>query len=173
MQESPERQLGLALPDSPPVAAVLPARALAYPEFRYMGSKHRLLPWIHGVLSQLDFETASDPFVGSGCVAYLLKSMGKQVQASDFLNFPVTLATATLKNSVEVLDTAALRKLLVPVRNGPDFIARTFRDVFFTLEDLNFLDMVCANIEKLATQHQRALARAALLRSCITQQSAI
>ena len=54
-----------------------PERLADYPELRYMGSKHRLLPWIHGVLRTLPFETAADPFVGSGCVAYLLKSMGK------------------------------------------------------------------------------------------------
>ena len=77
----------------------LPELASRYPELRYMGSKHRLLPWIHGVLRGLNFETAADPFVGSGCVAYLLKAMGKAVVASDFLNFPVALATATIANN--------------------------------------------------------------------------
>ena len=57
----------------------LPENVAAYPELRYMGSKHRLLPWIHGVLRGLDFETAADPFVGSGCVAYLLGSSGESV----------------------------------------------------------------------------------------------
>lgn len=48
-----------------------------FPEIRYMGSKRRLLPWIHGVLEgTLDFETALDPFSGSGAVAYLMKAMG-------------------------------------------------------------------------------------------------
>jgi adenine-specific DNA-methyltransferase len=51
------------------------------------------------MLRTLDFETAADPFVGSGCVAYLLKSMGKRVVASDFLNFPSVVATATLADS--------------------------------------------------------------------------
>src|SRR3954465_13815625 len=80
-----------ALADGP-----LPARVAEFPELRYMGSKHRLLPWIHGVLRTLPFDTAADPFVGSGCVAYLLKAMGKRVLASDFLNFPTVLASATL-----------------------------------------------------------------------------
>lgn len=39
----------------------LPERMGAYPELRYMGSKRRLLPWIHGVLRSLPFETAADP----------------------------------------------------------------------------------------------------------------
>src|SRR5580692_2065019 len=95
----------------------LPAQALKFPEFRYMGSKHRLLPWIHGVLRTLPFESAADPFVGSGCVSYLLKVMGKRVIASDFLNFPVVLARATVANSRHRLDRPAVNRLLTPQRN--------------------------------------------------------
>src|SRR5581483_773051 len=90
----------------------LPARAASYPELRYMGSKARLLPWIHSVLRAIDFETAADPFIGSGCVAYLLKTMGKQVTASDFLNFPTVLAKATIGNSKYRLDEKAIAKLV-------------------------------------------------------------
>ena len=87
----------------------LPERVADYPELRYMGSKHRLLPWIHGVLRGLNFDTAADPFVGSGCVAYLLKAMGKRVIASDFLNFPAVLAAATVANSKHRLDGPAVK----------------------------------------------------------------
>src|SRR5476649_2505181 len=90
----------------------LPERMAGYPELRYMGSKHRLLPWIHGVLRGLTFETAADPFVGRGCVAYLLKAMGKRVVASDFLNFPAVLAAATVANSKRRLDGPAVKTLL-------------------------------------------------------------
>src|SRR5580698_9187934 len=100
----------------------LPDRVAAYPELRYMGSKHRLLPWIHGVLRGLSFETAADPFVGSGCVAYLLKAMGKRVIASDFLNFPAVLAAATVANSSHRLDGPAVKCLLAARSNGPHFI---------------------------------------------------
>lgn len=51
-----------------PIAAPqpeLPSQAALYPELRYMGSKKRLLPWIHQVLDTLDFESALDPFAGS------------------------------------------------------------------------------------------------------------
>ncbi|MBL8175217.1 MAG: DNA adenine methylase [Bryobacterales bacterium] len=114
----------------------LPDHVAQYPELRYMGSKHRLLPWIHGVLSKLPFETAADPFVGSGCVAYLLKAMGKRVVASDFLNFPAVLAKATVANSKYRLDGPALKTLLAPRPNGPHFIQQTFDGIFYTTEDL-------------------------------------
>src|ERR1700736_194728 len=89
----------------------LPKHVAEYPELRYMGSKHRLLPWIHGVLNALDFESAADPFCGSGCVAYLLKAMGKRVVASDFLNFPTVLAGATIENNKSRLDGPAIKRL--------------------------------------------------------------
>jgi DNA adenine methylase/adenine-specific DNA-methyltransferase len=148
----------------------LPEHAAEYPELRYMGSKHRLLPWIHGVLRGLDFDTAADPFVGSGCVAYLLKAMGKSVIASDFLNFPAVLAAATIANSRHRLDSAALKSLLATRRNGPHFIEQTFDRIFYTPGDLRFLDRVSGNIEKLDYPHQRALARSALMRSCLKKQ---
>ena len=148
----------------------LPDNVTAYPELRYMGSKHRLLPWIHGVLRGLNFDTAADPFAGSGCVAYLLKAMGKRVIASDFLNFPAVLATATVANSKHRLDGPAMKLLLAARTNGPHFIERTFEGIFYNPEDLRFLDRISANLEKLRHPQQRALARAALMRSCLKKQ---
>lgn len=148
----------------------LPDRVAGYPKLRYMGSKHRLLSWIYSVLRTLDFETAADPFVGSGCVAYLLKAMGKRVVASDFLNFPSVIASATIGNSRHQLNPCTVDQLLRPLKNGPDFISRTFEGIFFTPEDLMFLDLVSANLEGLDHPHQRDLARAALIRSCLKKQ---
>jgi adenine-specific DNA-methyltransferase len=147
-----------------------PDRVKEYPELRYMGSKRRLLPWIHTLFQTLDFETAADPFVGSGCVAYLLKSMGRRVIASDFLNFPATIAKATVENSHHYLDGPALKRILAPVKTHPDFIERTFAGIFYTRADLRFLDRLCHNIEKLANDYQQAMARAALIRSCLKKQ---
>lgn len=148
----------------------LPRRAARYPQLRYMGSKHRLLPWIHACLAELDFETAADPFTGSACVSYLLKCMGRQVFASDWLNFPVTIAAATVENSTQHLGPTTVRRLLARGRCGPDFIERVFEGVFFSREDRRFLDRVCHNIGKLEHPHQQALARAALIRSCMKKQ---
>jgi adenine-specific DNA-methyltransferase len=175
------RQIALDVPEAEPRIEVvysredftkvpLPEHVAEYPELRYMGSKHRLLPWIHGVLRSLSFETAADPFVGSGCVAYLLKAMGKRVIASDFLNFPCVLAAATVAHSSHRLDGPAVKCLLSARRNNPHFIERTFEGIFYKPEDLRFLDRVCANIEELPHPHQRALARAALIRSCLKKQ---
>lgn len=148
----------------------LPAQAKLYPEFRYMGSKKRLLPWIHQVLDGLDFESALDPFSGTGCVAYLMKSMGRRVHASDFLNFTSVIARATVENSATRLDGRAIRRLIDPTPSPDDFISRTFNGVFYTPADLAFLDRVSRNIRQLENPHEQAMALAALFRSCLKRQ---
>ena len=148
----------------------LPLRVADYPEFRYMGSKHRLLPWVHQVLSTIEFRTAADPFVGSGCVSYLMKSMGKQVKASDFLNFPAVIAEATVANQRYRLNPSVIERLLTPVPQGSDFITRTFSGIFYNVEDLRFLDSISARIDEIANRYLRAMALAALIRSCLKKQ---
>lgn len=151
-----------------------PARVLEqirlFPEMRYMGSKRRLLPWIHQVLSTLDFDSALDPFCGSSCVAYLLKCMGKRVVASDFLNFASTLARATVENNRYRLSEDTIKKLLSPSVRAPRFIQKTFEGIFYTREDLRFLDRIAVNILALDDRRAKALAMSALVRACLKRQ---
>jgi adenine-specific DNA-methyltransferase len=156
----------------PPKAEVsrLPVQATKYPEMRYMGSKKRLLPWIHEVLDGLDFESAMDPFSGTGSVGYLMKSMGRRVVSSDFLNFSSLVARATIENNGVHLDGQSIKKLINPAPAATNFIERTFVDVFYTREDLQFLDRVSSNIASLDSPIERAMAYAALFRSCLKRQ---
>ncbi|WP_349369445.1 DNA adenine methylase [Salinarimonas sp.] len=135
-----------------------------------MGSKRRLIPWIHDVLATLDFETALDPFSGTGCVAYLMKAMGRRVTASDFLSFTSLIAQATVANGTRTLDTADIDAILSLRADVDDFVARTFAGVFFTAEDRAFLDRASAGLRGLDDQDARALAYAALFRSCLKKQ---
>jgi adenine-specific DNA-methyltransferase len=147
-----------------------PDRVADYPEFRYMGSKYRLLRWLHEVLQSIEFQTAADPFAGSGCVAYLLKAMGKRVIASDFLNFPTVLTNAAIANNVYRLSETDLKRLLSPLNNGSDFIETTFKGIFYNREDLRFLDRVSFNLKRLDHGQKRALAMTSLIRSCLKKQ---
>lgn len=146
------------------------ARARRYPQLRFMGSKYRLLPWLHQVLRRLPFDTALDAFSGSGCVAYLMKAMGKAVTANDVLAFPATVARATVQNAAAVVDEATLDRLRAPGRHRHRFIQRTFRGIFYTPDDLRFLDRVWWNIQDLPDPDQRAVALAAVIRSCVKRQ---
>jgi DNA adenine methylase/adenine-specific DNA-methyltransferase len=142
---------------------------LEYPKLRFMGSKHRLLPWIESVLAPLRFESALDAFSGSGCVSYLLKAMGKRVWSNDFLRFATDFARATVANSDETLDQFDLKSLMSESDGRPRFIEETFRGIFFSDEDNEFLDLVSANLPTFSPNHQ-ALARASLYRACLKRQ---
>jgi DNA adenine methylase/adenine-specific DNA-methyltransferase len=149
----------------------LPERALRFPQLRFMGSKFRLLPWVHEVLSDLEFDSALDAFAGSGAVAYLLKTMGKQVTANDFLNLSATIARAVDENEHEVLTSADLDWLCARRRApGKHFIEQTFRGIFYTLDDLRFLDRLWCNLPGLRSPYKRALALSAAIRGCIKRQ---
>lgn len=150
--------------------AGMPERVARYPKFRYMGSKANLLPWIAGVLSGIDFQSAWDPFAGSSAVAYLLKAMDKRVVVSDFLNFPVVISKALIENPGRHLDGRTLRALLKDTKPEHCFIEKTFSGIFFAPEDLRFLDRISCNIRSIDDPHLQAVAMTALLRSCLKKQ---
>lgn len=135
-----------------------------------MGSKYRLLPWLHEVLSEYRFASALDAFSGSGSVAYLLKAMGKRVVTNDFLNFCYSIARAIIENNVTTLRPTQIERLLAPSPSARTFIQDTFSGVFFTPSDLVFLDNTWSNITRLRDGHARALAISALVRACVKRQ---
>ena len=153
-----------------PAVAASTDRACAFPRLRFMGSKHRLLPWLRQILSDLPFEAALDAFSGSGCVSYLLKTMGKRVTSNDFLRFPATIAKATVENGAVVLDPSDVASIVAPAPDRDRFIERTFRGIFFRPADLRFLDHAWANLRLMHDPYRKALALAALIRSCAKRQ---
>ncbi|MDO5286971.1 MAG: DNA adenine methylase [Actinomycetia bacterium] len=127
------------------------ARASLYPHLRYMGSKYRLLPMLAEVFRQVGGATALDPFAGSGVVSYLLKAQGYSVVSRDYLNFPVTLAKAACVNQNQLLASSEVDRIISGENlDGRDFIARTYSGLFFTLDDLRFLDAAWSQIERLS-----------------------
>lgn len=155
-----------------PTVAGLPPEVANYPRFRYMGSKFRLLPWIHESLVGIGFESATDAFSGSGVVSYLLKAMGKQVRSNDTLEFPTVLTKATVANNASRLSESDLAFLLSSKAKlkAERFIRRTFEGIFYTPEELSFLDDLWSGIRQMDSPPKRAIALAALLRSAIKRQ---
>ncbi len=146
-------------------------KALTYPKFRYMGSKHKLLPWIYEVTSGIQFDSALDAFSGSGAVSYLLKSMGKSVHSNDFLNFASTIASGLIVNSSQTLDEEEVHFLgkehSVQYKS---FIRDTFSGIFFSQEDLRYLDIASQNILDLPSSERQNFAMTCLIRSCLKKQ---
>jgi len=137
-----------------------------------MGSKHRLLEWLHSNLQQIPFRTAIDAFSGSGAVSYMLKSMGKEVHSIDSLHFPSVLSKALVENNATHLSESDVETLL-NARAEDDterFVQETFKGIFYTPEDLVFIDDLWAGIRRMSSPNKKALALSALLRSCIKRQ---
>jgi adenine-specific DNA-methyltransferase len=169
-----QAQMSLGLPEIPPSAPPLPRsfpeRAKLYPRLRYMGSKNKLLPWIWETAVGLEFDSALDLFSGAGSVGYLFKTMGKRVVTNDFLKFAHDLASATIANGGATLTEKEVIALGRPRRGRGRFIEKTFAGIFFTNDDLRFLDVVWSNLADLHDPRARALALASLTRACLKRQ---
>lgn len=138
------------------------ARAQMFPRLRYMGSKYKLLPHLERVFADLGGSTAVDAFSGSGVVSYLLKCQGFDVTSNDFMSFSSTVARATVENSNVRLSSDLVEQICGSAADDRDFIERTFTDIFFTPEDLRFLDSAWSHIDALSG-YERDIAIAALV----------
>src|SRR5260370_8237241 len=105
-----------------------------------MGSKYRLIPSLADVFTELGGGTALDAFSGSGVVSYLLKTLGYQVTANDFLTFPSVIAQATVVNQEETLSAEDIEEISDPSPAHRDFIRRTFKGLSFPDHHPELLD---------------------------------
>ena len=160
----------ISAPGEPRVASANAiSRAASFPRLRYMGSKYRLVPHLAEVFAEVGGATALDAFSGSGVVSYLLKTLGYQVTANDFLTFPAVIARAAVVNQGETLTGDDIAAICGPAADDRDFIQRTFDGLFFTGEDRQFLDSAWSHIEQM-TGTKRALAISALILSAARKQ---
>jgi DNA adenine methylase len=141
-----------------------------FPGTRYMGSKNKIIADIWKQLYKLDFESAVDCFAGSNVVGYFLKCQGKKVITNDFMSFSHITSKAVIENSSEQLDSNDIKSLLKKNKNN-GFIQNTFRDIFFSEEENEFLDCVRKNISNIENDYKRSLALSSLVRACIKKRS--
>lgn len=141
-----------------------------FPGTRYMGSKNKIIADIWKQLYKLDFESVIDGFAGSNVVGYFLKCQGKKVITNDFMSFSHITSKAIIENSTEQIDSKDIKFLLRKNKNN-GFIQNTFRDIFFSEEENEFLDHVRKNISNIENEYKRALALSSLVRACVKKRS--
>jgi adenine-specific DNA-methyltransferase len=144
-------------------------RVASFPRLRYMGSKYRLIPHLAAVFTEIGGRTALDGFSGSGVIAYLLKALGYQVTAADFLNFPSVIARATVVNQGDKLSTDEIEKICGPPADERVFIQQTFHGMYFTETDLQFLDSAWSHIDQMRS-YKKDVAISALVLSAARRQ---
>lgn len=145
------------------------SRVSAFPRLRYMGSKYRLVPHLAEVFAEVGGQTALDAFSGSGVVSYLLKTLGYEVTANDFLAFPAVIARAAVVNQRARLSQKEVEAICGPPADDRDFIQRTFDGMYFTAADRAFLDSAWSHIDRMSG-HKQALAISALVLAAARKQ---
>jgi len=140
-----------------------------FPSTRFQGSKLKIVDWIWDAIKELSFDTALDAFGGTGSVAYMLKSRGKQVTYNDVLKFNWYIGTALIENDQVTLSDQDVKFLLEKHNNVryPTFIQDTFKGIYFTDQENQWIDTVSTNISLLDDLYKKALAFFALFQACI------
>lgn len=141
-----------------------------FPSTRYQGSKRKLIAWIRDSISGIEFDSVLDVFGGTGVVSFLFKSMDKEVTYNDSLAFNWNVGLALIENSNVLLTREDVETILKRHTDTeyPDFIGRTFQDIYFTDEENAWLDQTVFNINNLLhDKYKQALARFALFQSAI------
>jgi len=159
------RQLTLPTfePEYPPIT-------FQFPSTRFQGSKLKLVEWIWQNCKHLDFNSVLDAFGGTACVSYLFKTRGKQVFYNDYLKSNYYIGLALIENSRETLTQEDVEEILKrhPEMKYPTFIQETFKGIYFTDEENEWLDVVVTNIDTLITNiYKKAIAYFALFQSCV------
>ena len=145
-----------------------------FPSTRYRGSKRKIIPWLWDSFKELDFTSALDVFGGTASVSYLLKKMGKAVTYNDYLDFNYLIGLALIENEQTVLTKRDVGKALMPLPNGrsSNFVRETFKGIFFTDRENQWIDSVVARIGCIGNgspeaAYKRALLSFALFQSCL------
>jgi len=141
-----------------------------FPGTRYMGSKNKIIYDIWQRLEKEEFESVLDTFGGSNVVGYFLKCQGKKVITNDFMSFSYITSKAIIENSSAQITKDDLKLILKKNKNN-GFIEKTFKDIFFSHEENQFLDRVRQNISELQNEYKEALALSSLVRACVKKRS--
>lgn len=140
-----------------------------FPSTRYQGSKLKFVSWIWDAISTLPFTSMLDAFGGTGCVGFRCKQEGKQVVYNDLQPFNQWIGCALIENDEGILTENDIKNILSPHPEiqYPNFIQTTFRGVYYTEDENQWLDTCITNISLLEDKYKRALAYFALFQSCI------
>ena len=137
-----------------------------YPPTRFMGSKRKLLGEIWNVASRFEFDTVVDLFSGSGIVGYMFKSHGKTVISNDYMAMSSTFTKAMVENNTVILPIEEAEKLLIKQGEVDHFVSDTFKDLYYTDDENELIDILRTNIAAIDDQYKKAIAMTALIRAC-------
>lgn len=140
-----------------------------FPSTRYQGSKQKFADWIWHCIKDIPFDTVLDAFGGTGCISFKMKEKGKKVTYNDILPFNHIIGKALIENTSTLLREDEVDSILRIDSNlsYPNFIEKTFKDIYYTDEENRWLDIVSTNIKLMKDKYKQAIAYFAIFQSCI------
>lgn len=144
-------------------------RTLA-PSTRYLGSKLRISDWIMKNLEDIEFNSMLECFGGTGTIGYLLKLKGKRITYNDNLRFNYLIGKSIIENNNHKLSKKDVDFILTHHADikYTKFIQHTFKSMYYTTKENQWLDKIITNIKHLNYQ-KKPLAYNALFQSCISK----
>lgn len=140
---------------------------------RYRGSKRKIIDWLLENVKDSEFNTVLDAFGGTGVVSYMFKQMGKNVTYNDNLKFNYFIGKSLIENDYATINQYEIRDILSFKENKhPDFIKKTFADVFYLNEENEWLDSIVYNINNYWNKeesYKKYIAFNALFQSCLVK----
>jgi len=141
-----------------------------FPSTRYQGSKRKIIPWIWSHLNNLDFKSVLDVFGGTASVSYLFKKMGKRVTYNDYLEFNRQIGLALIENDDVILGQTDINLALAQQKRSETFVQSTFKDIYFTDAENQWIDTTVARIRLLTSSpYKQALMYYGLFQSCLVK----
>ncbi len=130
-----------------------------FPATRYQGSKRKILPELATAFRNLTFHTVLDLYSGSGVVSLLLRYLGKQVHANDYLLFNQSVARLFLTANDSTFKNLSFREdlgeLLSPRSSpGPGLVHEHYRGIFFLDHENEEIDRFCHNVSQINSLHR-------------------
>lgn len=135
---------------------------------RYLGSKHKLLPFIKHITDTYttDVHSIADVFGGTGVVADMFNKQGKSIIVNDILSSNYISYQTWFSN--QLIDEEKVYNRIVELNNlngTYGYVSETFGNKYFTLENAKKIDAVREQIDLYDDLNQRE--RAFLLTSLL------
>ena len=135
------------------------------PKINFIGNKEKIANWICNSFPKKT-KTVFDAFSGGGSVSYEAKKKGYKVISNDILKINYILAKAIIENNKSQLSKKDIETIFKgkPLKG---FMFKNYSRVHFFPKECMELDLYRKNIDKLPSNHKKALALILLRRAMI------